>query len=168
STDSPIAIFPWLGCSSPATERSSVVLPLPEAPRRATTSPGLKVIDTPFRIGLSPYCRWRFSTTSLFMEADSEAQRDGEADRDQRDVDKRQRGDLVDRAGAPQRDEHRADDLRALAEQIHARRVLALEDHEHEEPARPQPEADQRNRDVGRPAAARRTDSRGGFLQLGP
>src|SRR5439155_13010563 len=147
SIEPPIAILPRLGCSRPATERSSVVLPLPDAPRSATTSPGLSVIETPMRIGLSPYCRCRFSTTSLFiglfMEAHPEAQRDGEPDGDQRNVDQRQRSDLVDRAGAPQRNEHRADDFGALTEQIDAGRVLALEDHEHQQPAREQPEAHQ-------------------------
>src|SRR5450755_223901 len=126
-----MTILPLLGCSRPATERSSVVLPLPDAPRSATTSPGLSVIETPLRIGLSPYCRCRFSTTSLscgflpmpvsilFMQAHSEAQRDGQADAHQRNVDQRQRGDLIDGAGAPQRDEHRADDLGPLSEQVH-------------------------------------------------
>jgi hypothetical protein len=51
--------------ASPATARSSVVLPLPDAPRSATTSPRSSVIETPLRIGLSPYCRCMSSTTSL-------------------------------------------------------------------------------------------------------
>src|SRR5512141_2305498 len=126
---------PRLGCSRPATERSSVVLPLPEAPRSATTSPGLSVIETPSRILLSPYCRCRSATTSLlaglFMESDSEAQGDRETRGDQRDIDQRQCGDLVDRAGAPQRDEHRADDFGALPEQVDAGGILALEYHKH-------------------------------------
>src|SRR6476646_8008562 len=108
-----MAIRPREGCSSPATERKSVVLPLPDAPRSATTSPGSSVMETPFRIGLSPYCRCRFSTTSglpgLFMEAHPEAQRDGEAGRDESNVDERKRSHLVNGTGAPQRDEHRAD-----------------------------------------------------------
>src|SRR5262249_23019043 len=109
STLSPMAMRPWLGCSSPATERSSVVLPLPDAPSSATTSPGCSVIDTPCRIWFVPYARCRSSTAScrpigLFMETDPKAQGDGKSDRDQRDIDKRERGDLVDRACAPQRD----------------------------------------------------------------
>ena len=82
---------PRLGCSSPATERSSVVLPLPDAPSSATTSPGWSVIETPFRIGLSPYLQVQVRRrracpavpampVDLFMEAHSEAQRDGETD----------------------------------------------------------------------------------------
>jgi hypothetical protein len=41
------------GLSSPATARSKVVLPLPEGPSRATTSPFLRCIETPFRIWLA-------------------------------------------------------------------------------------------------------------------
>src|SRR6266513_1842889 len=161
-------ILPLLGCSRPATERSSVVLPLPDAPSNATTSPGLSVSETPFRIWVSPYCRCRSSTTSSFMEADSEAQRDGKADGDQRDIDERQRGDLVDRAGTPQRNEHRSDDFGALTEEIHGGRMFALEDHEHEQPARQQPEADQRNGNVGENAPARCTGGARRFFELGP
>src|SRR5438105_1544236 len=137
-------ILPRLGCSSPATERNSVVLPLPEAPKSATTSPGLRVIETPFRIGWSPYCKCRSSTTSwsvglvgnagssLFMQAHSEAQREAQTKGDQRNVDQRQRGHLIDGPGAPQRNQHRADDFRPLPKQIDPGRVLALEDHEHQ------------------------------------
>src|ERR1043165_7160653 len=148
STASPIAMRPRDGSSSPATERSKVVLPLPDAPSSATTSPGFSVIDTPCRILLSPYCKCRSSTTSLlaglFMKTDSEAQRRRETGGDQRDVDQRQRGDLVDRAGAPQRNEHRADDFGSLPEQIDAGRGFALEDHEHPQPPGPQSGAVQR------------------------
>ena len=62
----------------------------------------------------------------------------------------------------------RADDLGARAEQVHAGRVLALEDHEHEQPAREQAEADQRQRDVAADLAARRADAARRFLELGP
>src|SRR4051794_25634954 len=117
---------PALGCSRPATERRSVVLPLPDAPSSATTSPGCSVIDTPFRMGLLPYERCRSSTVSgflldmvLFMEAYSETQCDGEAGADEDDVDERQRGDLIDRTRTPQRHQHRADHFRAIAEQVH-------------------------------------------------
>ncbi len=37
---------PWLGCSSPATMRSSVVLPEPDGPSSATSSLGLTSSDT--------------------------------------------------------------------------------------------------------------------------
>src|SRR5262249_1386597 len=140
---------PSLGCSSPATARSSVVLPLPDAPSSATTSPGLSVSETPFNIELSPYLRCKPSTTSLFaglfMQTHSEAQRHGQTDGNQRDVDQRQRRYLVDGASAPQRNEHRADHFSALSEQIYAGGVFALEDHEHQQPARQQPKADQRH-----------------------
>jgi hypothetical protein len=42
------------GCSRPATARSNVVLPLPDAPSRHTTSPAFSSNDTPLRIGLAP------------------------------------------------------------------------------------------------------------------
>jgi hypothetical protein len=54
TTLSPIRMRPSCGTSSPATARSSVVLPLPEGPSSDTTSPRESVIATPFRIGLSP------------------------------------------------------------------------------------------------------------------
>ena len=58
-------------------------------------------------------------------------------------------------AGAPERDQQRADHLGAGPEQVDAGRVLALEDHEDEQPAREQAVADQRQRDVAADAAAR-------------
>src|SRR4051794_4920394 len=101
---------PRCGTSGPATARSSVVLPLPDGPRRETTSPRSSVIVTPFRIGLSPYCRCRSSTVSSAMlfpwasiaKLHAEAQGEGETDEHQHDVDQRQRGDDVDRATLPQ------------------------------------------------------------------
>ena len=42
-----IAIDPASGCSSPAIERSSVVLPQPLGPSRTTNSPGVTSSETP-------------------------------------------------------------------------------------------------------------------------
>src|SRR5689334_15853124 len=122
TTLSPMRIEPSCGTSSPATARSSVVLPLPEGPSSDTTSPRLSVSATPLRIGLSPYLRCRFSTVSSAMflpivtsiaQPHAEPQRERESDADQQDVDERQRGDDVDRATLPQRYQLRADDLGA-------------------------------------------------------
>ena len=72
-----------------------------------------------------------------------------EADGHQHDVDERERGHHVDRAAVPTA-------TRACApitsvpgdEQVDAGRVLALEDHEHQQPRAEQAVADQRQRDV--------------------
>jgi hypothetical protein len=47
-------MVPAFGLSSPATARSNVLLPLPDGPSSATTSPFFKCIDTPFKIALAP------------------------------------------------------------------------------------------------------------------
>src|SRR5919198_1553121 len=101
TTLSPILIVPSCGTSRPATARSSVVLPLPEGPSSETTSPRFSTSATPFRIGLSPYLRCRFSTVSsamrcfsvLIAQLHAEAQGERETDEDEDDVDERQRGD---------------------------------------------------------------------------
>src|SRR5689334_14431781 len=105
----PMAIVPRLGASSPATARKSVVFPLPEGPSSETTSPRSSSIDTPFRIGLSPYARcrsWTVSSAMIFVhvhlclvaQLDAETQRKGEPDAHQHDVDERERRHDVDRA----------------------------------------------------------------------
>ena len=50
---SPMVMVPDFGLSSPATARSSVVLPLPDGPSSATTSPRCRSIDTPFKMALA-------------------------------------------------------------------------------------------------------------------
>src|SRR5437016_1286801 len=163
-TLSPVLIEPSCGTSRPATARSSVVLPLPDGPSSDTTSPRFSVSATPLRIGLSPYLRCRFSTVSSAMEflrfdsiaeLHAETQRESKTDEDQHDIDERQRGDDVDRPALPQRHQLRTDHLGARRKEIDARRILALENHEHEEPRSDQSVTDQRQRDLARnPAAA--------------
>src|SRR6266550_4152004 len=174
-TFSPILIEPSCGSSRPATARSSVVLPLPDGPSSDTTSPRLRVRATPLRIGLSPYLRCRFSTVSSAMEIlrfdsiaelHAKTQRESQTDEDQHDIDERQRGDDVDGATLPQRHQLRTDHLRAWRKQIYARGVLALENHEHEQPRSDQSVTDQGQRDLARNPAAARTDGSGGFFEL--
>src|SRR3982751_4297860 len=121
--------------------RSSVVFPLPDGPRSAITSPRLRWKDTPLRMSFSPRRLWTSLTTRLLMEAHSEAQRHRQAGGDQDHVDDRERSHRVDRARSPQRHDERADHLGAGSEQVDARRVLADEDHEDEQPAAEQAEA---------------------------
>src|SRR5262245_38381808 len=48
TTSPPMLIAPAVGCSSPATQRSVVVLPQPEGPRKPTTSPaGIEKLTPP-------------------------------------------------------------------------------------------------------------------------
>src|SRR5262252_7246586 len=103
NTLSPIAIEPACGVSRPATARSSVVLPLPEGPSSATTSPAGTVSDTPLRISLSPRRRATSLTMSSAMQAHSQPDRDGKADADHDHIDDRQRRHKIDGAGTPQR-----------------------------------------------------------------
>src|SRR5665647_2615089 len=117
---SAIAIAPSCGCSSPAIARSSVVLPLPEGPSRATTWPGVTLSETPLRISLSPRRRRRSLTTRSAMQAHSEPDRGGEADADHHHIDDGKGGHQIDRAGAPQRHQQRADHFGARPEQIDA------------------------------------------------
>src|SRR5262245_61621224 len=119
-TRSPMAIEPRCGGSRPATARNNVVLPLPDGPRSATTSPAGTASDTPLRISLSPRRRATSLTMSSAMQAHSKADRDGKADADHDHVDDRQRRHQIDRAGAPERHQKRADHLGAGAKQIDA------------------------------------------------
>src|SRR5512142_1708796 len=122
--------------------RRSVVFPLPEGPRSASTSPRRSSNETPSSTCVSPSRLRTSETTSSVMDADSQAKRHRQAGADEDDVDGGERGDDVDGAGAPERHDERADDLGARAEEVHAHRVLADEDHEDEEPAPEQPEPD--------------------------
>src|SRR6185437_5194129 len=97
-----MAIEPRYGCSRPATARSSVVLPLPDGPSNATTSPAGTEIETPLRISLSPRRRATSLTVSSAMQAHSKADRDGKADADHDHINDRQRRHQIDGAGAPQ------------------------------------------------------------------
>ena len=62
--------------------RNSVVLPLPDGPSKATTSPAGTEMETPLRISLSPRRRATSLTMSSAMQAHSKADRDGKADAD--------------------------------------------------------------------------------------
>src|SRR5689334_13000969 len=88
---SPSTMRPPFGVSRPATERRIVVLPLPEWPSSAITSPSRIDSDTPLRISLSPYRFDRRSISRSGMEAYSQAQGDREAGADQDDIHDRQR-----------------------------------------------------------------------------
>src|SRR5712671_2430474 len=149
--------------------RRSVVFPLPEGPRSATTSPLRSSKETPFRMSFSPRRLWTPETTrlALLMQSYPQAQRDGETGPHQDDVDDRKRRDGVHRSRRPQRDDERPDDLGSGTEQIDRRRVLADEDHEDEQEAPEEPEADQRQRDPAGDLPRRRTGDERRLLQLG-
>src|ERR1043165_9502219 len=136
---------PRSGRSNPATERSSVVLPLPDGPKSARISPRSSWSDTPRRISFSPSRFAISSATSSGIEAHPQAQRGEERRADDDDFHDRQRRNEIERARAPQRDDQRADHFRAGAEKINAGRVLAHEHHEDQEPAADQAEADERH-----------------------
>src|SRR5256885_15497320 len=149
--------------------RRRVVLPPPEAPRSATPSPCCNSNETPLRISFSPRRLWTPATTRFLslMEAHSESQRDGEPGAHQDDVDDGKGGDGVHRTRRPERDDERPDDLGARTEQVDRRRVLADEDHEDQQEASQQPEANQRQRDVARNLPLRGPGDEGGLLELG-
>src|SRR5262249_55394986 len=117
-------IEPACGVSRPATARSSVVLPLPEGPSRATTWPRGTTSDTPLRMSLPPRRSLMSSTARSAMKAYSEPHGDGEADANHHHIDDRKGRDEIDRAGAPQRHQQRADDFGARTQQINAGRVF--------------------------------------------
>src|SRR5260370_10834539 len=148
--------------------RNSVVFPLPDGPRSATTSPLLSSKETPLSTSLSPRRLCTFETISSLMEANSQPESDREAQPDQQDVDDGEGADDVDRARAPERNDERADHFGPGPQQIHAGRVLAHEDEEHQQPASQQSESDQRQRDVASDLAARRAPRQRRLLQLGP
>src|SRR5215207_8033709 len=66
TTCPPIRTSPWLGRSSPAMVRNSVVLPHPEGPRRTRYSPSSVATSTASTAGRSPlsnrFVSWRAST----------------------------------------------------------------------------------------------------------
>src|SRR5262245_52361014 len=102
---------PFSGTSSPATQRSSVVLPEPDWPSSATMSPRGTLSDTPFRIWLAPRRFFTASMTSSDMGAHPQAQRQSQSRADDGDAHDRQRRNGVERARAPERDDERADRL---------------------------------------------------------
>src|SRR3954453_22150991 len=148
--------------------RRSVVLPLPDGPRRATTSPLRRSNETPFRMSFSPRRLWTSETTRLasLMQAHPQAQRDGEAGADQDHVDDGERGNRVDGPGRPERDDERTDPLGSGAEQVDRRGIFADEDHEHEEEAPEEPEPHQGERDPASDLPLRRPRDERRFFQL--
>src|SRR3974390_2387311 len=110
-----MAIEPACGVSSPAIARNSVVLPLPDGPSSATTSPAGTATETPLRISLSPRRSATSLTMSSAMQTHSQPDRDGKADADHHHVNTRQRRHQINGARAPQRYQQRADDLGAGA-----------------------------------------------------
>src|SRR5215475_9569810 len=128
-------IEPWCGVSSPAIARSKVVLPLPDGPSSATTSPRETVIDAPLRISLSPSRTARSRTSNSAMEAYSQSNGDGQSEADHDDVDDGQGGHEVDRAGTPKRNKQGADHLGPGPQQIDAGRIFAHENQKDQQPA---------------------------------
>src|SRR5437763_16768225 len=61
---------PAVGCSSPATHRSVVVLPQPEGPSNATISPAAIVNDTPSTAGRAPGL-YSLRSRSMLSSADT-------------------------------------------------------------------------------------------------
>src|SRR4249919_2396250 len=115
-----MVIDPLCGSSNPATARKSVVLPLPDGPSSATTSPAGTTTDTPLRISLSPRRTATSLTMRSAMQAYSQPDRDGKADADHHHINDRKRRHQIDRAGAPQRHQKRADHFGAGPEKIDA------------------------------------------------
>src|SRR5512136_504124 len=97
NTRSPMAIDPPCGVSNPAIARNNVVLPLPEGPSSATTSPAGTASETPLRISLSPRRRATSLTISSAMQAHSKPDRDGDADADHDHINDRQRRNQIAR-----------------------------------------------------------------------
>src|SRR3954471_17822834 len=148
--------------------RRSVVLPLPDGPRSATTSPLRRSNETPFRMSFSPRRLWTSETTRLasLMQAHPQAQRDGEARAHQDHVDDRERCNGVDGPRRPERDDERTDHLGSRAEQVHRRGIFADEDHEDEEEAPEEPEPHQGERDPPSDLPLRRPRHERRFFQL--
>src|SRR6476659_7902723 len=107
--------------------RSNVVLPLPDGPSRATTSPAGTESETPLRISLSPRRRATSLTMSSAMQAHSKADRDGKADADHDHMHDRQCQHQIDCAGAPERNQKRTDDLGPGTKQVDDGLVFAHE-----------------------------------------
>src|SRR5262245_40318064 len=105
-----ISILPSSGISRPAMQRSSVVLPLPDAPRSPRMRPFSAWKVAPCRIGSPPRLFFTLETTSSVMDAGSEAQREREPDRREDDADEGKGRDLFHGTGGEQRDHERADD----------------------------------------------------------
>src|SRR4051812_37673125 len=99
-------------------------------------SPGTALKETLFKISRPPRRTAKFSTTKSGMEADPQAQRHGESERDESDIDDRQGGNEIDRPRAPEGDEQGADHLGSGTEQIYACRILAHENQENQQPGR--------------------------------
>src|SRR5260370_14954584 len=148
--------------------RRSVVFPLPEGPRSATTSPLLSSKETPLSTSLSPSRLCTFETISSLMEANPQPESDREAQSDQHHVDDGKGADDVDRARTPERYDERADHFGARPQQIHAGRVLAHEDEEHQQPASREAEPNHRQPDGPSDRAARGARRPRCLLQLGP
>src|SRR5262249_19340144 len=134
----------------------------------ATTLPGGTVAETPFRISLSPSRSATSLMTKSGMEAHSETHGDEKPDADHDDVDDRQRRNEIDRAGAPQRDQQRADHFGARPEQVSAGGLFAPENEEPDHPARQHAVLDQRNSDVAFHPRFGGADRARGFFQLRP
>src|SRR5258705_13546425 len=137
---------PPSGRSSPATERSSVVLPLPEGPSSARISPRSTEKETPRRISAPPRRLNICSAKSSGIESHPQTEREEQRQADHQDLDHRERRNEVERPGAPERHDQRADPPGAGAEEIDAGRVLAHEHHEDQKPAADEAEADERQR----------------------
>src|SRR4026208_629035 len=100
--------------------RSSVVLPLPDGPRTATTWPEGTEMETPLRISLSPRRRATSLTVSSAMQAHSKADSDGKADADHDHINERQCRHQINRTGAPERHQKRTNHLGARTKQVDA------------------------------------------------
>src|SRR5262249_26264472 len=133
SSWSPSRIRPASGWSRPAMARSSVVLPLPEGPSSATTSPRPSSNETPLSTSLGPRRLVTLETSSLPMQAPPQSQCHRQAGGYQNDVDHRQRCDDVDSPGRPERDDQRPDHLGTGPKQVDSGGVLPHEDHENQE-----------------------------------
>src|SRR6202022_3419824 len=137
---------PASGVSKPATERRIVVLPLPDCPSRATTSPAFKASETPFRISTPPIDLRIPSTVSSRMETHSQPQCQKEADADKKEVDDKKSGDEVEPAAAEQGDNQRADHFGIGTKQVDAGRIFTAERHENDQPPSQPPVFDTRQR----------------------
>src|SRR6185312_9201299 len=125
--------------------RNRVVLPLPDGPSSATTWPAGTTTETPLRISLSPRRRATSLTMRSTMQAYSETDRDGETEADHNHINDRQRRHQIDRAGAPERDQKRANHFRAGPQQIDAGGIFAHKDQEDQKPACQHAVLDQRH-----------------------
>src|SRR6266850_6964482 len=165
STRSPTRISPASGAMKPATSRSVVVLPQPEGPSRATSSPGCTVSSRPATAATSPKRLVRPVMTTPGMGSARSARgacahdvateqglhrrHDGEGHHEHEDAEYRDGAEL---AFFLQVEDHHRHDLRIRGEQDDGGRELADDPDEDEAPGGDDPAPGERRGDLAQHA----------------